>query len=362
MALSEPIISPSRDTFCKEFSAGRPQMIWTRLVADTETPVSAMLKLHKDDAPGFLLESVEGGEVRGRYSIIGLAPDIIWRSYGERAEMCTDPASGVFLPSPEPVIPSLQRLLRAIRADVPEGLPPMAAGLIGYLGYDMIKRVETIPSANPDPLGIPDACLMRPGIMLIFDGRDGVMYVIVPVWQTHASASKNRAEELYEKALGTIRNVLDQLGRPLEHAMVAPPAAGQALSSAPVPQTPAVDTSRFTSNYTEPEYAAMVEKAKEYIRAGDIFQVVLSQRFESAFEAPPFALYRALRFLNPSPFLFYLRMQGFSLVGSSPEILVRVRNKKITIRPIAGTRKRGKTMEEDLALEKDLLADPKEVA
>ncbi len=330
----------------KSTSPGDSYIAYTRLIADLETPVSAMLKLMGEDEPCFLLESVLGGETRGRYSIIGLKPDLIWRCHKEKAEVCRDVASGTFEACEGSSIEAFKRLLAEVRMDVPEELPPMAGGLIGYFGYDMIKLVEVLPSDNPDPIGIPDACLMRPGILVIFDTVDGVITITAPVW-----ADKDKgisADERYTHACERIHNVVKALQSPLS--------ATQEFHNVPAFEP------QFTANLSRETYFNMVEDAKEYIRAGDIFQVVLAQRFSAPFHLSPFALYRSLRYLNPSPFLFYLRMEGFSLIGSSPEILVRVRDDTITIRPIAGTRTRGKTREEDAALEADLLADPKEIA
>lgn len=343
---------PSRENFASSMSVKpKSTLIWTKIVADLDTPVSALLKLQREGAPCFLLESVEGGETRGRYSIIGLQPDLIWQCHGHKAEICAQPthAPFQFTPCTKASIDALKELIAVSNLDIPAELPPMAAGLIGYQGYDMIKLVEHIPSANPDPIGIPDAWLMRPSVTLIFDGRDGVIYLTSPIWiNDETSWNDSEALQQYDAAVQRLRDTLVSLEQPLEantryHESTTHPV-------------------HFTSNHTQTSYHAMVDRAKDYIRAGDIFQVVPSQRFTADFNLPPIALYRALRFLNPSPFLFYLQMDGFSLVGSSPEILVRVRNDEITIRPIAGTRWRGKTREEDAALEADLLADPKELA
>lgn len=337
---------PARDAFISHAKAGGHQLVWTKILADCETPVSAMLKLREEDSPCFLLESVEGGETRGRYSIIGLYPDLIWQCQGEKASICRDLKKGAFELCEQASIPALKALLKDIRFPIPKALPPMAAGLIGYFGYDMIKQVEKLPSTKPDNIGIPDACLMRPGVMVIFDARDGVIFIIAPSWDEKGAGV---AEARYDAAVQKIESVLAKLCKPLEN---------KTLPTA----TPEGSTLTFESNISESEYFKMVEAAKEYIRAGDIFQVVLAQRFSAPFPHAPFALYRSVRHLNPSPFLFYLQMDGFSLIGSSPEILVRVRDGKITIRPIAGTRPRGKIAEEDAALEEDLLADPKELA
>jgi anthranilate synthase component 1 len=338
-------VYPARDAFVAAYAAGRPQIVWTKQVCDLDTPVSAMLKLPEHTGPSFLLESVEGGESRGRYSILGLDPDLMWRATKNYSEISTTPpfANDSFTPSWDDPLSTLKTLVREHRMDTPEGLPPMAAGLIGYMGYDMVKLMERLPDSKPDSIGIPDACFIRPRSQLIFDAVDGVVYIIAPIWQTDGDA-----DAAYKAAVARIERIARALQGPLD----------QRHHSKDVATTPR----SFASNMEFPQFETMVDAAKEYIKAGDIFQVVLSQRFHADFELPPFALYRALRHLNPSPFLFYLNFGDYALVGSSPEILVRLRDGTVTIRPIAGTRKRGKTAEEDKALAEELLADPKELA
>ncbi len=339
-------LTPGPEAFRAAYQAGRPQVLWTTLVADLETPVSAMLKLAGDRPYTFLLESVEGGAVRGRYSIIGMKPDVIWRCRGDRAEINRqarhDPDA--FAPCAEGTLASLRRLIEETRIALPDELPPMAAGLVGYLGYDLVRLMETLPEPNPDPLGLPDAMLVRPTVMVVFDSVRDEVSVVTPVWP-EAGVS---AQAAYARAAERLSDVVADFDRPVPH--------GPARNAAPMP---AVEPE---SNTSRAEYHAMVERAKEYIRAGDVFQVVPSQRFRRPFTLPPFALYRALRRLNPSPFLFFLDLGDFAVVGSSPEILVRVREGTVTIRPIAGTRRRGADAEEDRALERELLADPKELA
>ncbi|CAK0751011.1 Anthranilate synthase component 1 [Azospirillaceae bacterium] len=332
--------------FTTAYEAGRPQVVWTTLVSDLETPVSALLKLADGRPYSFLLESVQGGEIRGRYSLIGMKPDLIWRCRGSRCEINRRARADLeaFEPQDQPPLAALTALLEECRIELPESLPPMAAGLYGYLGYDMVRLMERLPDDNPDPLGVPDAVLMRPTVMAIFDGIENVATIVTPV-RPEAGIS---AAAAYGLACERLADALADLERSVPHRRAL--AAGRLETPAPL------------SNTSRAEYHAMVERAKEYIRAGDIFQVVPSQRFSLPFTLPPFALYRALRRLNPSPFLFYLNLDGFSLVGSSPEILVRVRDGKVTIRPIAGTRRRGATPEEDKALADELLADPKELA
>lgn len=339
------LLSPDLKGFQEKFDKHIPQIVSITLAADLETPVSAMLKLKRDGEPSFLLESVEGGERRGRYSVIGLKPDLLWRCKGNKPEINRKGTLNDkdFEAVKEQSLHSLKSLLRNCRMDIPAHLPPMAAGLIGYMGYDMVRLMEKLPEKNSDSIGLPDACFMRPRIMIIFDSVKGEMHVATPIWKEHGF--KN-ASEAYNTVTQLINGIVDDLKKPLPSAVTTPPAM--------IPT--------FSSNTLREEYHSMVKKSKEYINAGDIFQVVPSQRFSAPFALPHFSLYRSLRHLNPSPFLFFLNFGNFSLVGSSPEILVRLRDDKVTIRPIAGTRKRGATKEEDKALEENLLADPKEIA
>jgi len=338
-------VEPSYETFAARYERGEPQVVWTTLVADLETPVSAFLKVAGGRPMSFLLESVEGGATRGRYSIIGLDPDIVWRARGGKAEINRNPRhqSDGFVPCTEPSLQALRSLLAESRIAVPDTLPPMAAGVFGYLSYDMVRLMEELPADLPDPIGIPDATMIRPTIVLVFDAVKDAVTVVTPVRPepgTNARAALARATE----RLTQVVERLDTFILRSEESHSGPLAAP------------------MNSNTTPDAYKRMVLQAKEYIAAGDIFQVVLAQRFETDFDLPPFALYRALRRVNPAPFLFYLDYGDFSVVGSSPEILVRVRQGVVTIRPIAGTRPRGPTPHEDKALEEELLADPKERA
>lgn len=336
--------APGRPQFDEAYAAGRPQVVWTELAADIETPVSVMLKLGQERRFTALLESVTGGTTRGRYSFIALDPDVVWRCNGADAEICRDIREGTlrYMRESLPALGSLRALLKESRIDLPAHLPPNSAGLMGYMGYDTIRLVENIPCTNPDTLGIPDGMFMRPTINVIFDNVDDVMTVVAPIYPKEGVS----ASLAYEIATKRIQNVIARLSAAVPHTIP---------SAAPKVETP-------VSNIGRDGYHRMVEKAKEYIRAGDIFQVVPSQRFRLPFALPAFALYRSLRRLNPSPFLFHLNLDGFAIVGSSPEILVRLRDGVVTIRPIAGTRPRGKTKAEDDALARDLLSDPKELA
>ena len=337
------ISEPSQEEFAKAYDAGRPQLLHSTMVADLETPVSAYLKLKAAFAGhSFLLESVEGGATRGRYSMIGLEPDLVWRCSGQRSYERQGALEEKELP--EPPLQSLRALLARSRIDAPDGLPPMAAGVFGYLGYDMVRLLEVLPGAKPDPIGVPDAMLTRPTLVIVFDSIKDVLFLVSPV-RPVAGVS---ARQAYEAACLKLDRAVAAIEGPLE------PAARIAHQEAQFPEP--------RSNTSEAEYLGMVARAKEYVRAGDVFQVVLSQRFSSAFPLPPFALYRALRRVNPAPFLCYLDFGDFQIVCSSPEILVRVRDGKVHIRPIAGTRPRGATPGEDKANAAELLADEKERA
>jgi len=343
-------VQPELSFFEATYSRGDPQVVWTTLVADLETPVSAMLKLADGRPNSFLLESVEGGAIRGRYSFIGLKPDLIWRCFGDRAEINRQARFDVnaFLPCPvserKGTLASLRAVIAESRIELPPGLPPMAAGLVGYLGYDMVRLMENLPDENPDVLGLPDGLFLRPTVIAVFDNIADTVTVITPVWPD----DRVTAEAAYDQSRKRLADVVTDFGRSLPyHRSVT--ARHEAF---PLP----------TSNTGRENYHAMVEKAKEYIFAGDVFQVVPSQRFHVPFKQPPFSLYRALRRLNPSPFLFFLDFGDFTVVGSSPEIMVRARDGKVTIRPIAGTRPRGATKEQDRMLAAELLADPKERA
>ena len=323
---------------------GRHALVWRRLVADTQTPVGAALKLIEPGRGDFLLESVEGGEVRGRYSMLGLDPDLLFRATRDGAAVNRDwrHDRAAFAPLAGDSLTELRTLVDACRiADVPADLPPSLAFLVGYFGYETIGLVEDLPRAPAGELDLPDMLFARPALVLVFDNLTDSLFAVAPLW-----AEGGEPEQIVERAAERIDEALRRLGE-------AVPA------SAPVADLPAMALSPVTP---PADYERMVLAAKDYIAAGDIFQVVLAQRFTCPFPLPPFALYRALRRVNPSPFLYFLDLPGFAVVGSSPEILVRVRDGEVTIRPIAGTRPRGADAGEDAANEASLLADPKECA
>ncbi|TPG12700.1 anthranilate synthase component I [Sphingomonas oligophenolica] len=325
-------------------AAGRPGFVWRVQVADTETPVAAALKLIEPGRGDFLLESVEGGETRGRHSLIGLAPDLVLRAHGDAAEINRDWATDrtAFAAAGAPTLAALRALVAECRGDVPAELPRALSCLVGYFGYETIGLVERLAQPPNDPLALPDLMFVRPTVILIFDRLADTLYLVAPVWPDPAAdidAQLAAADERLDAVAATL-------------AQRALPARVRTDASEPA----------YTPTIAPTDYMAMVERAQEYIRGGDIFQVVLAQRFSAPFALPPFELYRSLRRINPSPFLYHLDLPGFALIGSSPEILVRVRDGEITIRPIAGTRPRGKTAAEDDANRAELLADPKERA
>ncbi len=340
-------LSPDFARFREGYEAGRSQLVWTRLAADLDTPVSLMLRLAGARRDSFMLESVTGGEQRGRYSVIGLKPDLLWKSEGNRAFVNRnarfDPED--FAPLEADPLTALRQLVSASRIDMPAGLPPIAAGLFGYLGYDMIRLVEPrLGPPNPDPIGTPDALLMRPSVVAVLDGVKDEVTLVAPARVTPGLSAK----AAYAQAAERVMDALRDLERPVPNEV-------RDLGEAAEPGEP-------VSNFTRAAYEAAVRRAKDYIRAGDIFQVVPSQRWTMPFTLPPFALYRSLRRTNPSPYMFYFNFGDFQIVGASPEILVKVERGTVTIRPIAGTRPRGATPEADMALEAELLADPKERA
>ncbi|MDV6329330.1 anthranilate synthase component I [Asticcacaulis sp. 201] len=342
--IAEPVtLAANEGAFTKAYDAGKPYIVCRKLIDDLETPVSAYLKLSRNRPYSFLFESVEGGALSGRYSILTLSPDLVWRCFGNAAEISkgADIPAGIYTPESLTTLDSLRALVAANRMDIPEGLPPMVSGLFGVFGYDMIRLMEPLGEANPDPLELPDACLVRPSVVCVFDNVAHEILLASPVWPDARSA-----QDAYSAALAR----LDAVEADLRIPLAAQPAL-QDHHQAPL-----------TSPTSPLDFKDMVGKAKEYIAAGDIFQVVLSHRFEAPYPLDPFAFYRSLRRHNPSPYLFYLNFGDFQLAGSSPEILVRIRDGKLTIRPIAGTRPRGKTAEQDKALEAELLADPKELS
>ncbi|MFZ5724580.1 MAG: anthranilate synthase component I [Pseudomonadota bacterium] len=331
----------SRDRFLACARAGYNHVPVVReVLADLDTPLSAYAKLARGPH-SYLFESVQGGEKWGRYSIIGLPARTVLRVHGHDVTLTENGKAQPPLRVEDPLayVAQFQRRFRVPHVD---GLPRFTGGLVGYFGYDTVRYVEKKLAATrkPDPIGTPDILLMVSDEVVVFDNLRGSLYFIV-----HADPGVAGAYEAAQARLDALHLQLRQGALP-EREAVQPP----------------LQESDFASSFPQPQFAQAVNRIKEYVLAGDIMQVVISQRMTVPFTARPLDLYRALRYLNPSPYLYYLDLDDFHIVGSSPEILARLDGGKVTVRPIAGTRRRGRTEEEDVALERELLADPKEIA
>ena len=331
-------------SFAEIYDAGKGQVLYKRIVADLETPIGTYLKLAEGRRYSFLLESVEGGAVRGRYSIIGLDPDLLWRVRDGVAEInrSAQTAPDGYRALCERPLDALRALIAESQIDTPNALPANSAGVFGYLGYDMVRFMEELPDTNPDSIGVPDAIMMRPSLLAVFDTLRDELFLTAPVYPREGVT----ARQAFEAANERIEDAIVRLEKPLPR----------------MSEIPDLAKIEITSNTSREDYFAMVRTAQDYIAAGDIFQVVLSQRFSADFTLPPTALYRALRRTNPSPYMYFLDFGDFAVAGASPEILVRVDEGEVTIRPIAGTRKRGATPEQDKEMAEELLADPKELS
>jgi anthranilate synthase component 1 len=339
-------VQPTRQEFRALAAEHSVVPVWREIVADLETPVSAFLKLCGSDRPGFLLESVEHGERWGRFSFVGRDPSLVLVARGRNVEATGSVPAGV--PLDEGVLAALEALLQTYRSPALADLPPLHGGLVGYLGYDVVREVERLPNVPPDDLGHPDAVLSVIGSLAAFDHLRQRVYLIenVVVGDRADTAS---VDEAYAGAVGRLGEMADDLSRPLPIK----------ISEPPDPSDPAPDV---RSTVGRRAFCEAVDVAKEHIRAGDIFQVVLSQRFDLELGADPFDVYRVLRQVNPSPYMYFLRHPDVTVVGSSPELMVQLRDGIVVSRPIAGTRPRGVTEEEDQKLEAELKQDPKEVA
>lgn len=335
--------SPDLETFSGMLKRAELVPLHRTIVADLDTPLTIFAKVAGEEDRAFLFESMEGGEKWGRYSFIGLDPLLTFESAGNRVTLSW---AGLDIPEiREGVNPltELRTLLASFKASKAPGLPRFYGGAVGFLGYDMIRFLEDIPDSH-EPLDVPDSSFIVPRLVLIHDSVNQTLTVVCNV----VARENDDVEELYRNGCDRIDAVIEKLRQPVPVALTSTSAAGS--------------RHEFSSNMDEQGFAAMVERAKEYILAGDIIQVVLSQRFHCSTTLDSFLLYRALRHINPSPYLFYLHLGSVVLIGSSPEILVRLEDGDIELRPIAGTRRRGVTQEEDKALQKELLADPKERA
>jgi anthranilate synthase component 1 len=338
---------PSFDSFRNLARGVACVPVYRQLMADALTPLSAFARLARTEGPSFLFESVVGGEKVGRFSFLGTEPFLRFEARRERVTItpADDPAAARVTTTTDP-FRDLQALLDNYRAAHVPDLPRFAGGAVGFAAYDAVRYTEDLPDAPPDDRGLPDLCFGFYDRMVVFDH---IRKTILVVAQAHVGEGADLRAE-YDRACARADELVERLARP-------------------GPELPPVDidtggpvTLRPKSNFTKEAYEDVVRRCQEYIKAGDIFQVVPSQRFRVETTARPFDIYRVLRVVNPSPFLFYLPFDGFSLVGCSPEILVRVEDGTVTIRPIAGTRRRGRDEEEDRALAAELLADPKERA
>ncbi|MEO5346540.1 MAG: anthranilate synthase component I [Magnetococcus sp. YQC-9] len=337
------MMHPSLQAFRTLVGQGNLIPVYREIMADLDTPVSAFMKVAGEQSHAFLLESVQGGEKWGRYSMIGLDPMAIFTVNGNRVELSNRRDGSKVVEEGNPV-EILRKFMGRFRPVAVEGLPRFHGGAVGFFSYDMVRCFERIPDANPNVLGCPDALFMLTDLTLIFDNLFGKLKVVVNVLVEPGGD----ADALYHQAATRIDAVVERLKAGWRPPYTPP---GRPVSEAD-----------FVHEADRESFEAAVRKAKEYILVGDIFQVVLSHRLSIPFDHPPIALYRALRATNPSPYLYFIRMGDFSIVGSSPEILVRQEGEIATVRPIAGTRRRGVDAAQDLALEQELLADPKEIA
>ncbi|MFH1753980.1 MAG: anthranilate synthase component I [Candidatus Omnitrophota bacterium] len=339
------MFKPTKEEFIELAKRGNLIPIYREIVADLETPVSTFLKMNKSDY-AYLLESVEGGVKIARYSFLGCDPSIIIKTKGNKIEIIKGKSKRSFRAKEDPLA-ELKKLISPYKFVSVGGLPRFCGGMVGYIGYDMVRHFEEIPDRNRDDLRLPDSIFMLTDTILIFDHIDHVIKVVCNV-SVKDGISKKRLAKAYDSATKRVDSIIKRLSRPLK---IKPK---KKRRKAPAP---------FRSNYTKKQFMKMVEKAKKYIRSGDIIQAVLSQRLSKRLLTKEhFDVYRSLRSLNPSPYMFYLKFDRLKLVGSSPEIMVRCEDGRVEVRPIAGTRPRGQDSAADEALSKDLLADPKECA
>ena len=333
----------NKKKFIENYNSGIPQIIQKELIADVETPISSILKISRNEKYSFLLESVEGGDQRGRFSLLGCDPDLIWEVKNNQVNIkLFDKSLNLSFLSKDP-IKSLKELINFSKIKKDINSPPFPV-LVGYLGYPMIQLMENIKFNNPDEINIPDAVMIRPKLVAVFDNIKDSINIMTSIYPNNII----NAKKAIDKGLSYIDKAINNLKKNIPIKKLNKKYQDSSIN--------------FKSNYTKKEYFDIIKKAKSYIRKGDIFQVVPSQRFQSNYSLDASTLYRSLRRLNPSPFLVNLNFNTFGLVASSPEILVRLRDNKITIRPIAGTRKRGRNLNQDLKLSEDLLSDKKELA
>ena len=343
------VVRPSREEFHALAADYTVVPVWVEVLADLETPVAAFAKLVGDE-PGFLLESVEHGERWSRFSFVGRHPRATLELIDGQLKITGDIPSSV--PRDQGMLAAIEALLLEYRSPVIADLPPLQGGVMGFLGYDVVREVESLPNIPHDDRHMPDGVMSVIGSLAAFDHWRQRVYLIesVPVvGQNSQTFTTDELNRLYDEASVRALNAVDELARPLPYTPVEPPQRDDVLPVA-------------TSSMPNGAYQRAVEVAKEYIRAGDIFQVVLSQRYELQLEADPFDMYRVLRQVNPSPYMYFLRQPDLTIVGGSPEPMVQLLNGKVISRPIAGTRKRGENDEHDRRLAAELRENPKEVA
>ena len=366
--MTTSVTSPSYEEFAQQARLGNVVPVYRELLADMETPVSVFRKLRRTDGYAFLLESVEGGESLGRWSFLGVDPAVVFRVEGDRQEITTD--NGATIAPEKTPTETLRKLLARYKPVKNDKLPPFCGGAVGFMSYDTVRYYERIPDTKQDELGLPDCLIMIAETFIAFDHVRHRMLLVTNA-RVDGSVSLEESYRAARERLSALKNRLKTTVPPMDSGAVRIPdsAALAAENQPPAGYSPvpgvfdALDL-KVHSNFRKEEFVGIVERSKDYITAGDIFQVVLSQRFTAAISCDPFDVYRALRALNPSPYMFYLHCGSeFQLAGSSPEILSKLTSEgTVTVRPIAGTRPRGRNAEEDLAHERDLLADEKERA
>ncbi|MBM3244423.1 MAG: anthranilate synthase component I [Candidatus Omnitrophica bacterium] len=340
---------PSLQEFIKLSKKGNVIPIYKEINADLDTPVSAFLKIKKN-AYSFLLESVEGQEKIARYSFLGSNPALVFRSKGRAIEIISGQRKSArrFITKADP-LKEIKNIMKVFKAVPIKGLPRFCGGLVGFMGYDMARFFEDIPDKNPDELKLPDSVFMLTDNILVFDHVNHSIKIVANIiLPSGRNCSGGQLKKIYEKALSRIDSIHKELKHPLPESTLKNSRGKKSFS--------------VSSNYTKAGFMKMVDGARAYIKKGDAIQVVPSQRFKVKINRPTFEIYRNLRSINPSPYMFYLELKDFAMVGSSPELLVRYVDGIVETRPIAGTRPRGRDEEEDKILEKELLNDEKEKA
>jgi anthranilate synthase component 1 len=355
------MITPSLEEFRAATQQGNVVPVFCEILADLDTPVSVFQRLERTSHFAFLLESVEKGENLGRYSFIGADPILVFKAHGNEQEVIVGGDESDFRTKDTP-LDTLRHLMMRYRRVEDARLPPFSGGAVGYLAYDVVRSFENIPDKNPDEIGVPDALFFLADTVIAFDHVRHRMVLIVNA----QVPSPDHADGAYRNACDRLQRLQDRLAAPLAELARLEAPDDPPLMRHSRKEIPDADHGfaglGIRSNFRREEWREAVRRAQEYIVAGDIFQVVLSQRFAAPFTCPPFDIYRALRAVNPSPYMYYLKCGDLAIAGSSPEILVHVQKGVATVRPIAGTRPRGATHAEDDALEADLLADDKERA